>query len=83
VNATLSAREAPQSAAAQRPQHLARSTRARGARHEAEVDEAYFLGRMRAAQATAEAAADAVARLVHFDLAGRYSIAARRAAGPL
>jgi hypothetical protein len=81
MSAALSAPESAPSAAAQRPRHLARRTLARGARHEAEVDEAYFLGRMRAAHAMAEAAADAVAKLVHFDLAGRYSIAARRAAG--
>lgn len=71
--------ERPRIGAADWPR-LARRAVGRGARHEAEVDEAYFLGRMRASLANAEASADAVAKLVHFDLAGRYSIEARRAA---
>jgi hypothetical protein len=81
MNAPLSARESAPSGAAQRPQRLAGRTQVRGARHEAAVDEAYFLARMRAAHAMAETAADAVAKLVHIELAGRYSIAARRTAG--
>lgn len=39
-------------------------------------DEGYFVRRMQASVAAAEAAADSLARLIHFDLAGRYSVAA-------
>jgi hypothetical protein len=52
------------------------------ARHEPGEEEAYFLARMRSSLAEAEASRDAVAKLVHFDLAGRYSVAARKAAPP-
>ena len=44
------------------------------------TDQAYFLGRMAASVATAEAEANAVAKLIQFELAGRYSVAAARAA---
>jgi hypothetical protein len=44
------------------------------------MDEAYLMGRMRASLEMARNAADAVARLIHFDLAGRYSVAAAMAA---
>lgn len=39
-------------------------------------DETYFIRRMHASVALAGAAADSLAKLVHFDLAGRYSVAA-------
>lgn|GEM_PF-3649113 len=38
-------------------------------------DEGYFLGRMHASVAQAGASANSIARLVYFELAGRYSIA--------
>ena len=44
------------------------------------MDEAYFLERMRASLAMARNAANSAARLVHFDLAGRYGMAAAQAA---
>ena len=46
------------------------------------MDEAYFLERMRAslAMAMARNASNSPARLVHFDLAGRYGVAAAQAA---
>jgi hypothetical protein len=43
------------------------------------MDETYFLGRMRESQAMAWAAKSATAKLIHFDLAGRYSAAANAA----
>jgi hypothetical protein len=79
VSLAAPAIDRPQGAAADRPR-VARGSPGCAARHASEVDEAYFLGRMKASQAMAEAAGDALAKLVHFDLAGRYSIAARRAA---
>lgn len=42
------------------------------------MDEAYFIGRMRASLEMARNAAGSAARLIHFDLAGRYSLAAAR-----
>lgn len=42
-------------------------------------DHSYFLRRMHAAVAMARAAASSTARLIHFDLAGRYSVMAARA----
>ena len=39
-------------------------------------DVGYFVRRMQASVAAAEAAADSLARLIHFELAGRYSLAA-------
>jgi hypothetical protein len=48
-------------------------------------DEDYFLSRMEASLASARAAAGSIARLAHFELAGRYSVAAlavRRSPGP-
>ena len=39
-------------------------------------EENYFVRRMHASSALARSAADSVARLIHFELAGRYSIAA-------
>lgn len=43
------------------------------------MDEIYFLGRMHASLAMARNAASSAARLVHLDLAGRYSVAAAQA----
>ncbi len=43
------------------------------------ADRDYFAGRMRASLAMAEAATNSIAKLIHFDLAGRYSIAAAKA----
>jgi hypothetical protein len=43
------------------------------------MEQDYFTGRMRASLAMAEAAAGAVAKLIHFELAGRYSVAAVQA----
>lgn len=40
------------------------------------MDEAYFIGRMRASLEMAQNAAGSTARLIHFELAGRYSVAA-------
>ena len=40
------------------------------------MEKAYWLGRKRSAVAMAEGAADARTRLIHYDLAGRYSIKA-------
>ena len=45
------------------------------------MEQTYWLGRKRAAAANARTAASAEARLVHLDLAGRYSIKAATAAG--
>jgi hypothetical protein len=39
-------------------------------------DEDYFLSRMEASLASARAAPGSIARLAHFELAGRYSVAA-------
>lgn len=44
------------------------------------MDESYFICRMRASLEMARKAAGSAARLIHFDLAGRYSIAATAAA---
>lgn len=44
------------------------------------MDEAYFICRMRASLEMARKAAGSAARLIHFELAGRYSIAATAAA---
>lgn len=38
--------------------------------------ELYFIGRMQASVAQAQASSDALARLAYFELAGRYSVAA-------
>ena len=38
------------------------------------MDKAYWLSRKCASLAAARAADDSIARLVHFDLAGRYSV---------
>lgn len=38
------------------------------------MDKTYWIGRKRAALAMARAATSAEARLVHYDLAGRYSL---------
>jgi len=40
------------------------------------MEKKYWIGRKRAAMAMARAATDAEARLIHYDLAGRYSIKA-------
>lgn len=40
------------------------------------MEKKYWIGRKRAAMAMARAATDAEARLIHYDLAGRYSIRA-------
>jgi len=40
------------------------------------MDKAYWLGRKRAAMRMARAAATSEARLIHYELAGRYSIRA-------
>ena len=40
------------------------------------MEKAHWLGRTRASLANARAAATAEARLIHYDLAGRYSIKA-------
>lgn len=42
-------------------------------------EQAYFLERMRASLAMAVAAAGTAAKLIHYDLAGRYSVAAAHA----
>ena len=44
------------------------------------MDESYFICRMRASLEMARNAAGSAARLIHFELAGRYSIAATAAA---
>jgi hypothetical protein len=49
-------------------------------KEEPAMDQQYFLGRMEDSLAMAWAAKSARAKLVHFDLAGRYSVAAARAA---
>ena len=40
------------------------------------MDKEYWIGRKRAAMAMARAATDSEARLIHYDLAGRYSVRA-------
>jgi hypothetical protein len=40
------------------------------------MDKRYWIGRKRAAMAMARAASSAEARLIHYDLAGRYSVKA-------
>ena len=45
-------------------------------RERAQVDENYFMGRMHASVARAEHSAESIAKLVHYELAGRYSVAA-------
>ena len=44
------------------------------------MEEAYWLGRNRASLRAAQNAASAEARLIHYDLAGRYSLNALSAA---
>ena len=44
------------------------------------MDSAYWIRRKRASLANAEAARGAVARLIHYDLAGRYSVRAANSA---
>ncbi len=46
------------------------------------MEQTYWLGRKRVSAANARSAASAEARLVHLDLAGRYSIKAAAAAPP-
>jgi hypothetical protein len=46
------------------------------------IEQTYWLGRKRISAANARRAESAVARLVHLDLAGRYSIKAAAAAPP-
>jgi hypothetical protein len=46
------------------------------------MEQKYWLGRKRVSAANARRAASAEARLVHLDLAGRYSIKAAAAAAP-
>lgn len=43
------------------------------------MEKAYWIGRKRAAMGMARAATSAEARLIHYDLAGRYSIKAAHA----
>jgi hypothetical protein len=43
------------------------------------MEKRYWIGRKRAAMAMARAASSAEARLIHYDLAGRYSVAAANA----
>jgi hypothetical protein len=47
------------------------------------MDKSYWLGRKRASVANAAGAETAEARLIHLDLAGRYSIKAAAAGGAL
>jgi hypothetical protein len=47
------------------------------------MEQAYWLGRKRAAAANARRAASAEARLVHLELAGRYSVKAAAAAAAM
>lgn len=46
------------------------------------MEQSYWLGRKRASAANARSATGAEARLVHLDLAGRYSIKAAASAPP-
>ena len=48
---------------------------------QARSDEGYFRARMLASVERAGASADSLARLAHYELAGRYSLAALAAAG--
>ena len=43
------------------------------------MEQAYWLGRKRASLKSANSALNSEARLIHFDLAGRYSVKARSA----
>ncbi|HST35649.1 MAG TPA: hypothetical protein VLK25_03355 [Allosphingosinicella sp.] len=43
------------------------------------MDKAYWIARKRAAMGMARAAASSEARLIHYDLAGRYSVRAAQA----
>jgi len=43
------------------------------------MEQSHWLGRERASLANARAATDAEARLIHYDLAGRYSVKAAQA----
>ncbi|MEO7635311.1 MAG: hypothetical protein ABIS38_06665 [Sphingomicrobium sp.] len=47
------------------------------------MDQAYWLRRKRASVKKAHAATSAEARLIHLDLAGRYSVKAAAAAAPV
>jgi len=44
------------------------------------MENAYWLGRKRTSLANARVASSAVARLIHYELAGRYSVKAAEAA---
>jgi hypothetical protein len=46
------------------------------------MEQAYWLSRMRASKVMARDAADAEARLIHYELAGRYSVKAAQAEKP-
>jgi hypothetical protein len=46
------------------------------------MEQAYWLTRKRASLKSAETATNSLARLVHYDLAGRYSLKAMSAARP-
>jgi hypothetical protein len=46
------------------------------------MDKKYWIGRKRAAMAMARKATSAEARLIHFEMAGRYSVNAANCAGP-
>lgn len=45
------------------------------------MEKTYWIGRKRAAMAMARGADSSVARLIHYDLAGRYSVKAAGAEG--
>lgn len=49
---------------------------------EIDMDEAYLIARMQASLAMARKAAGSAARLIHFELAGRYGLAATAASDP-
>lgn len=55
--------------------------RCNAVRDRAEADAHYFMGRMHESVARAAASADSSAKLVHYELAGRYSVAALGAGG--
>jgi hypothetical protein len=59
----------------------ARSLDCEESREQARADEGYFKGRMFESVERAGASADSLARLVHYELAGRYSVAALAARG--
>ena len=42
------------------------------------MDQAYWLSRMQASKVMARGATDSEARLIHYELAGRYSVKAAR-----